>query len=211
MGKFIDLTGKRFNRLFIVGRIYPNNKNNNTMWKCRCDCGNYIIVCGSDIIRDHTKSCGCLKIEKAKLINMRHGRSLSSIYEIWHSMIQRCNNPNNISYKHYGGRGIKVCKRWYKFENFLNDMGERPDKLTLDRINNNDGYYKDNCRWVTQQEQRRNSRTNRYITINGITKCLIEWCEDRDIGYNKVRSRLDQHGWNIKEALEFMPRKRKDK
>jgi len=118
-------------------------------------------------------------------------------------MIQRCNNPHNRAYKHYGSRGITVCKTWLKFENFLSDMGECPSGLTLDRINNNGNYNKKNCRWTTRKTQARNRRTSKMITIDNVTKCLKEWCESLCLDYNKVKARINQLKWPIKQALEI--------
>lgn len=209
MGKFIDLTGKKINQLMIMKRIYPNNKNNCAMWKCKCECGQEIIVCSADLIRNHTKSCGCLRIKSAT----KHGMSYTSTYRIWHGMIQRCYNLNYHHYKDYGGRGVKVCPEWQEpngqgFLNFLEDMGERPSGKTLDRIDNEGDYCQKNCKWSTFKEQARNRRNNTMVTINRETKLLIELCEKLQIKYDIVLKRIEI-GWSIEEALELIPRKNK--
>lgn len=211
MGKFIDLTGQKFGRLTVIERV-ENNKWGGAQWLCNCSCKKQIITTGDRLIRVVTKSCGCLRKELTIQRNYKHGHSCvskkSRIYEIWQSMIQRCNNPNYKFYKNYGGRGIKVCEKWLKFEGFLQDMGEQPEGLTLDRVDNNGDYYKENCRWTTQKEQMKNTRRAISITISQITKFLVEWCEELGLSYNTVYCRL-WRGWTPEEALEIVPRKKK--
>jgi hypothetical protein len=115
-------------------------------------------------------------------------------------MIKRCNNPNDICYGVYGDRGIKVCSRWLEFENFLEDMGEQPEGMSLDRIDSNKGYCLNNCKWSTAKEQARNRRNNRLLTYNGITKLMIEWSEDLNINYSTLKNRLGR-GWTVERAL----------
>lgn len=115
--------------------------------------------------------------------NRRHGRSGTLLHKIWDTMIQRCTNPKSPRFMLYGGRGITVCKRWRKFENFLKDMGEKPIGLTLERKNNAKGYFPSNCCWATQKQQCRNRSNNRLVIHNGKTKTLVEWCEELEVNY----------------------------
>jgi hypothetical protein len=148
----IDITGHRFGRLVAISHISFQG------WLCRCDCGNETIVQGPNLRNGNSKSCGCLRVELAISRATKHGHAKkTATYSSWQAMIKRCTNPNTWSWKHYGGRGITVCDRWrYSFENFLADMGEKPEGLTLDRINNELGYSPENCRWATPAEQFRN-------------------------------------------------------
>jgi len=137
---------------------------------------------------------------------IKHGHAYHNaktlIYLIWIAMKKRCNNPNDRGYKNYGGRGIKVCEAWLSFENFFEDMGERPPNMSLDRVDNNGDYCKENCKWSTRKEQNRNTRRSILITINGEIKSLPEWCGELGVEYNKARKRL-YRGWPIEEVFGF--------
>ena len=124
-------------------------------------------------------------------------------------MLTRCNNKNDTRYQWYGGRGITVCDRWSKFENFLADMGERPEKMTLDRIDTNGNYCPENCRWATNKQQHRNKRSNRLLTHDGETKCVAEWAETVGISQGALASRIDVYGWSVEKALTTPVRKLK--
>ncbi|KKN98973.1 hypothetical protein LCGC14_0142180 [marine sediment metagenome] len=213
VGKFIDLTGKRFGRLIII-RVDGKDKHNNIQWLCICDCGNKITARAGSLKNCHTQSCGCWRKEESIKRFTQHGHArknkVTRIFQIWQDMIQRCNNPNNKQWKDYGGRGITVCKRWRKFENFLKDMGEAPKGLQIDRINNDKGYYKSNCRWATKKEQMRNKRNNRLITCFGKTQCIAAWAEEVDIKPSTLFTRL-RRKWTIEKALTTPVRTRKGK
>lgn len=127
----------------------------------RCSCGNEAIKILSNVREDHTTSCGCVRKETMSRIgfrNERHGYTGTRTYVSWQGMRNRCENPSNADYENYGGRGIEVCDRWTVFENFVADMGDRPARKSLDRIDNNGNYEPANCRWATASEQRRNQR-----------------------------------------------------
>lgn len=161
------------------------------MWRCDCECGKTITVRAGSLIRGNTRSCGCYQIAQTKQSNTTHGGCGSPTYRVWHGMIQRCTNPKNISYPYYGAIGITVCERWFRFENFLADMGERPEGTTLDRKDNLKGYVPSNCRWATSKDQSVNRRHVKLVTLNGKTQSLSDWARELPIPrttlYRKVK------------------------
>ena len=122
----------------------------------------------------------------------------------------RCYNPHAERYAKYGGRGIKVCPEWHDFKNFLKDMGVRPEGMTLDRENVDGDYEKGNCKWATAKEQSRNKQNTAYLTVNGVTKLMLEWSEETGIPYSRLHKRVTALGWTPEQAVEKKrPYKRK--
>ena len=199
-----EMIGKVFGRFTVLAFIGVD-KYGNVKWKCICSCGIMKLVFGASLRSGNTKSCGCLMRELARKRKARltHGRSDSFEYQVWLRMKQRCYNTNNPNYKNYGGRGIRICKRWRNsFTSFLADMGSRPSSsYSIERIDNNKGYCKDNCKWATRREQNRNKRNVILFEYKGERKCLTEWSEIRGIKYRILRERIDSN-WSIEKALE---------
>lgn len=159
MSKCKDLSGERFGRLIVVKRL-ENNKRGNAQWLCHCDCGNDTVVTTVNLCRGHVKSCGCLW--GAPLIEKHsHGLRNHPLYPIWHAMVDRCLNERSSAYKYYGGRGITVCDEWSKvptqFIEWAMLHGWKKG-LEIDRVDNNGGYYPDNCRFVDRKTNQRNRR-----------------------------------------------------
>lgn len=136
--------------------------------------------------------------------DVRHGHTsggkTTPTYFCWHDMIKRCLSKTHRDYQNYGARGISVCKRWESFENFLADMGEKPIGMTIERIDNNNGYFHDNCRWATLAEQNRNTRSNVFLTFNGRTLCQAEWERELGMNLNTLGCRI-RAGWSIERAF----------
>lgn len=215
-----SLIGRRFGRLLVI-RWSGVDKNSQSLWLCECDCTNQKEIARGSLLRKDnkaTKSCGCLHIENINTgTNKKHGKCGTQLYSTWAGMIQRCTNPNQEAYIHYGGRGIRVCKSWLEnFENFYNDIikniGERPKNKTLDRKDNNMNYscghceectkngWKFNCQWSTMKEQTWNTRHNKFITFNNETKCLQEWSEIYNIPCQVLADRI-RAKWTMEKAI----------
>ena len=133
--------------------------------------------------------------------NLKHGQSYTPTYVSWRQMLMRCQNPNVRQYQWYGARGIKVCARWKDFTNFYADMGDRPEGMTLDRLDNDEDYELSNCRWATNSEQSHNKRNNRLIRFNGETLHLTEWAKRLKLSKATLSARLTRYGWSVERAL----------
>lgn len=194
-----ELPNKKYGRLTLEGLPF---KENGLIWYlCRCDCGTLKKIVKVRIESGHIKSCGCLMKDYISP-NKSHGMSKTKIYHTYHDMISRCYNPKNKEYKNYGARGIAVCESWKEgFVNFYNDIGDQPQGMTLERINNNGGYKPDNCRWATRKEQLLNQRRNRNITYKGKTQPLSVWCEELGLLYFRTHGRLTKLGYSIPRAF----------
>lgn len=215
MGKINDLSGRRFGRL--TAMEYAGRKNGRTLWRCLCDCGNETITGYSNLLNGITKSCGCLGMETRIRTghNNRTSASMSlcdnlrshPLYGLWLSMLTRCYNKKHRCYKHYGGRGIKVCERWLPknmgFENFLNDIGERPStEYTLDRVDVNGNYCPENCRWANHAQQANNKTNSVIVYYHNIRTPLKEICDRLGMNYSTVAHQI-QKGFDINAIIEF--------
>jgi hypothetical protein len=212
-----DLTGLVFNRWTVVS--FDKTKGKINYWHCKCECGTKRSISGPSLYNKYgaSKSCGCYKREAASKRAFKHGhtsingeRKVTREFIVWCGMRDRCLNPLNKRYENYGARGIKIIDRWANsFMEFFKDMGNCPNKMTLERIDNNGNYEPSNCKWATNKEQARNRRSNRKITIGDETLLLIEWAEKANLSMPTFWARL-KAGWSIERAL-FTPCKRKTK
>jgi hypothetical protein len=175
MGKpRLKLTGQKFGKLLAISSIIP--KRGQTKFVCDCECGNQTTVRGTDLKSGNTTSCGCVKKNVGYTSNLKHGGAKGNhtgAYRSWKSMKQRCTDPNSRGWKEYGAVGVTVCDRWLEsFENFLSDMGERPDGYSLERIDVFKGYAPENCKWIPLKEQAKNQRRTVRYAVNG--KIMIQ-------------------------------------
>jgi len=190
--------GTKFGRLTVIRETerklvgIGDKKQSKRQFYCRCECGNKINVIVENLTNNRTKSCGCLSSETTAARNKTHGESLTRLYNIWAGMVQRCTNPNTQSWHRYGGRGITVCERWKSYENFKKDMIDGySDDLTIDRINNDKGYSKKNCRWVTNKENCNNQSRTIRVRFRGKERTLGEVAKMLGEKYDTVHQRWE--------------------
>lgn len=195
-----NIKGEKFGSLLVLDN--PKEQTIATgkkylMVLCRCDCGKEKSINYRNLIYGKSKTCGC----SWGLNLAKHGDYKSITYSTWQAMLARCNNKNNGKYSLYGGRGISVCDRWKRYENFLHDMGVRPSKNhSIDRINVDDGYHPENCRWASQKQQCRNKRDNRYIETTSGRMTVVEAAEKYNLNKSTIFNRLAR-GKSDSEAL----------
>jgi hypothetical protein len=204
MSKKINMIGKTFGKLSVISE--DGYLGALLSFKCLCDCGKVATVRGTSLRSGNTTSCGCVHKKMVGNLNRRHGLNASTEYSIWQNMITRCTNANSNCFYRYGGRGISVSNEWRNFEKFYADMGKRPNGMTLDRIDNNGSYSKDNCRWATLGEQARNTRRTKLVEYNGKTQCLKDWANEVGMAYNTLRKRFVLYNWSFEKALTTPPR-----
>lgn len=208
--KRIELTGKRVGRLTVLEFMpYEDNHKGRKRrkYRCKCDCGNEtIIVSDSLLSKTPTLSCGCLHNESTAKINYSHGMSYTKEHKTWCGIKGRCNNKSNLKYPIYGARGIKVCERWENdFMEFYADMGCAPTALhSIDRIDVNGDYEPLNCRWATPKQQANNTRQNRVVAVNGISKTAKQWSEYLNVEYKYFWRVLKNNDYNLKNTIEWL-------
>lgn len=200
-----DLTGMRFGRLTVIA-FHSLEPRWQKKWLCRCDCGKECTPTGGSLCSGHTASCGCLHSERRNASRTKHGKARrgqakSVEYNVWSCMIGRCRNTKD---KRYGGRGIKVCERWQSFEAFYQDMGDRPEGHTLDRIDVNGNYEPSNCRWATNEEQSSNKRNSVFIEAFGKRQTAAQWSAETGVKQATIRARL-KNGWDAERAIAEVP------
>ena len=186
-------TGDAFGSWTLTGRSRPSGKS--LLRECVCSCGTRRYIKPDALTEGRTKSCGC-----AGLKGTHHMRNTAT-YVCWQQAKKRCQCEDDKDYASYGGRGIRFCRRWGKFENFLADMGVKPKGMTLGRIDNDGPYAPSNCEWQTLKQQARNKRNTVYLTVRGVRKPLVQWAEENGLQHGTVRARL-RAGWSHEEATQ---------
>lgn len=207
------LIGKKFGRLSVISQANRPLNCTSTQyrwWLCVCECGSGLhrVVREDTLIKGRTRSCGCISKENLRAIQPQsaknrtvHGQADSPTYNVWLTMRRRCNDPKVPAYPNYGGRGITVCERWESFVNFYADMGERPEGMTIERVDNNKGYSPDNCVWATPQQQNLNKRTTVYVLYQGEERKLAELARESPVSRETFYLRVFHLGWSLERAL----------
>jgi hypothetical protein len=197
-----DLTGQRYGQLRVIAFSHLRRR---AFWKCACDCGGFITVRSDSLQSGNTSSCGCKANKHGHACTATIG--ISAEYRAHSSMLYRCYNKDAPNYHNYGGRGIKVCRRWCEpdgvgFKNFLVDMGPRPPNFTLERKNVNKGYTPSNCEWASRKTQSMNKRNTLHdFTYRGATRPLKEWAEVLQMSYYVLYARIVKYGWTVTRAF----------
>jgi len=195
-----ECIGKRYGRWLTIEEGLKDKRGLRTM-KCVCDCGTIRDVPLSRLRFGSSQSCGCINIEIHTERLTSHNMCYTPEYKTWESMKRRCTMPSQDRFKNYGGRGITVCDRWFNsFENFFEDMGIKPDRYSIERIDNDGNYEPSNCKWIPLNEQQSNTTQNHLLTFQGITKTLSKWAKDVGLKQPTLRRRL-KNGWSIERAL----------
>lgn len=210
--------GTRYGRLVLLKNHPPTKENRYYMTLCECDCGVQKMIRASSLKDGYTRSCGCLLRESQMENSKTHGLSKNPVYRRWVGMHSRCYNPNGKDYKHYGGRGIAVCDEWHGDEGLLQFMRDMEPSfvrgLEIDRIDVNEDYTKDNCRWTTRRQQVINRRPMgvtfdaHFLEYEGETMCISEWAERVRIPSTMLGDRVTKLGWTVERALTQPPKVR---
>ena len=196
MGKPLnDLTGFQFGSFTVLRLGEKLRPTTGAWWLCQCKCGTQKHLPATDLVEGKINSCGCEHAERIGKAFKRHGMTRTRTYRIWGNMRTRCRTHID-----YVGRGIKVCERWMKFDNFLEDMGAAPDGMSLDRIDNDKGYFKENCRWATAEQQMNNVRSNALIEYNGIRQTKAQWAKQLGIKQATFSARI-KYGWPMERIM----------
>ncbi len=216
------IPGQVFNSLTVIKEVEPHVTPGGTKKRralCLCICGKEQTFWYCEIKKGGTKSCGCKKGEYVTQNKTEHGLCKSEVYQSWTAMCTRCNNPNSVKYKNYGGRGIKICDEWLKFENFYADMGHPPEtkgyRYTIERIDVDGDYAPENCKWVSAKEQAHNKTNNVKVVVNGIEKNLLDVYDDyvaknpnSTLKYKTIVSRIKTYGWSVEKAFSTEVKKK---
>lgn len=197
-----DITGEKIGRLTVLERVDKDGKH--SKWLCRCDCGKTVVVYGSNLTSQHTKSCGCYNLEQlSKRPKKKSPPGHKRLYNIWQGMRQRCTNPHNSRYNIYGGKGIAVYEGWDEFGKFKEWAlaNGYKEELTIDRIDSDKNYEPSNCQWITLSENSKKTKQNIYLTYNGKTQSRADWAKECNINLSTLRERLNNLGWSVEKAL----------
>jgi hypothetical protein len=206
-----NLTGLRFGDLTVGEYAGSVGSAQHAAWHCVCDCGNKVVVVGASIRAGRSKSCGCKSKQQWFTADRMttHGKSRSDVYKIWAGMLKRCSDKSKgKTRKNYFDKGIRVCDRWMEFENFYEDMGDRPIGMTIERIDGTSGYEPGNCKWATAKQQANNTSQNHVIEFKGEKLTVSQLADKFGIKQNSLLYRI-RRGWSVEKAATTPMQKRK--
>jgi hypothetical protein len=196
--------GTVFGEWTVTDHAPPVPYRGENIFRCHavCSCGTERIVEGRSLKSGRSQSCGCKKGTAITLANTKHGMHKSKTYFIWVSMLCRCRSPTAIGFHNYGGRGIKVCDEWRDFTVFLRDMGEKPDGLSLERMDNEKGYEPSNCRWATVADQARNTRRTKWVVLRGERMCAKDAARALSMSATTFKWYTRTHNVTLQQAVD---------
>ncbi|MGK7378344.1 hypothetical protein ACSFXN_10955 [Planococcus sp. 1R117A] len=206
------LEGQKFKNFTALELSEEKSKRGTRKWRCQCICGNIRFILASELKREKgQKSCGCISRQNMREERTTHGMSKTLLYGRWVGMKARCLNPKSTNYKDYGGRGIKICEAWLKFEGFMewSLANGYNDELSIDRINGEGNYEPENCRWTTKEVQSNNRRTSTILSYKGENLPIKLWAERTGIARGTLAARV-RVGWSIEDSLSI-PTDKKNK
>jgi hypothetical protein len=199
-----DLTGQPFERLVVIrfaGYVVYGNGSRHAYWTCQCVCGRTKDVLAGNLLSHNTRSCACLRQETMQHQRTTHGKTHTPEYRVWQHILSRCDNPADAAYDRYGGRGITVCEPWHDFATFYQDMGPRPSpRHRIGRRDTSGPYSPHNAYWAPATDYNRHTRTNRLLTLCGVTKCVAEWAAITGLSSATIVYRKNSH-WSDERAL----------
>lgn len=207
-----NLLGMAFGRWKVIAAADRNPKYiNQPVWRVVCTCGNERSVLANALLSGKSLSCGCYMKDMLAARGVKHGLARTTEYQVWAAMRHRCLNPKSKAYPNYGGRGITICDRWLDVGNFVADMGPKPSPdHSIDRIDNDGPYCKENCRWATTKVQNDNRSISRSVTYKGVTKSVYDWSLETGIKYTTIIRRLDDWMWSVERTLTQTPKSTKE-
>lgn len=209
----VDMIGKKFGRLLVIGLSKERGSRGQLKYICKCDCGQIKHILGESLRSSKCQSCGCLNREITSAKMKTHGGSSSRLYHVWQGIKNRCLNPNSPEYYNYGGRGITICDEWLDFDNFrvfMLSIGYNSKAAkgaqTIERIDVNKGYFPDNCTLIPLKQQPLNMTSNRKIRANNQTKLLTEWARELEVSETTIINRI-KRGWSPEKAVTTPPKR----
>jgi len=198
----IDLTGKKYGKLTVI-QLAVDDIGKKKKWLCMCECGNRVIVAGSNLRSGHSTQCKGCQLKAINLKKIKHNKAKSKLYGVWGGMKNRCENPNSKSYKDYGAKGIKVCDEWHEAKQFITWALKNgyAEGLEIDRRDVNGDYSPSNCRWVSRLQNANNKGNNRIFCINGRNMTMAEIARENGIKYKLLHKHLNK-GMSIEDAIK---------